>query len=98
MRSCGCALDKRFFFVSVLCFFCFCDGLAMVSNAVDTMCFFAECSECQSGERFKQARANGSHVGLKPVLFVTQPKLQIMCLHVLRQLHRLLLVWVKWLM
>ena len=32
-------------------------------------------SECQSGEKFKQARANGSHVGLKPVLFVTQPKL-----------------------
>ena len=27
------------------------------------------------------------------MLFVTQPKLQIMCLHVLRQLHRLLLVW-----
>ena len=54
---------------------------------------FAQRSECQSGERFKQARVNGSHVGLKSVLFVTQPKLQIMCFHVLRQLHRLLLMW-----
>ena len=42
---------------------------------------FAQCSECQSGENFKKTRANGSHVGLKPVLlFVTQPKLRIMCL------------------
>ena len=37
----------------------------------------------------KQARTNGSHVGLKPVWFVTQPKLRIMCLHFLRQFHRL---------
>ena len=61
----------------------------MSSNAVDAMRFFAQCSECQSGENFKQARANGSHVGLKPVLFVTQPKLRTVCLHVLRQFHRL---------
>ena len=61
----------------------------MSSNVGDTMCFFAQCSECQSGENFKQARANGSHIGLKAVLFVTQSKLRIMCLHVLRQLHRL---------
>ena len=53
---------------------------------------FSQRSECQSGERFKQVLVNGSHVGLKPVLFVAQPKLQIMCLHVLRQLHRMLLV------
>ena len=33
------------------------------------------CAECQSGENFKQARANGSHVGLKPVLFVTTTKI-----------------------
>ena len=54
-----------------------------------TQCdFFAQYSECQNVENFKQARANGSHVGLKPVLFVTQPKLRIMCFHVLRQLHQ----------
>ena len=46
---------------------------------------FAQCSECQRGENLKHARENGSHVGLKPVLFVTQPKLRTMCLHVLRQ-------------
>ena len=62
---------------------------AMVSNAVDTLFFFAQSSECQSGENFKQARASGSHVGMKPVFFVTQPKLRIMCLLVLRQLPRL---------
>ena len=29
------------------------------------------------------------HVGLKPVLFATQPKFRTQCLHVLRQFHRL---------
>ena len=59
--------------------------VAMVSNAVDTLIFIAQCSECQRGEKFKQARTNGSHVGLKPV-FASQPKLRIICLHVLRQM------------
>ena len=78
------ARGRRFsLFLSYAFFF------AMVSNDVDTMRVFAQCSECQRVHNFKQARTNGSHVGLKPVLFVTQPKLRIMCLHVPHQFHRL---------
>ena len=57
-----------------------------------TQCDFLS-SECQRGENIKQARTNGSHVGLNPVWFITQPKLRIMCLHVPRQFHRLRFVW-----
>ena len=31
----------------------------MVSNTVNTNVIYAQCSECQRGENFKQARANG---------------------------------------
>ena len=36
---------------------------------------FAQCSECQRDESFNYARTNDSHVGMKSVLFVAQPKL-----------------------
>ena len=44
-----------FFLFLSFAFFVF----AMVSNAVYTMCFFVQCTECQSGENFFHARVSG---------------------------------------
>ena len=58
---------------------------AMVSIAVDIRWFFCPVLRVSKWWEF-QKKCGQTAVMLKPVLFVTQPKLRIMCLHVLRQM------------